>query len=424
MFLSMIRALRKTAGYVTDVEIYLAALLTLLAVVSTRALPYVLIAYAVLWPVRWLARGRPSVGTAADWGLGLLLVMTPVTLWATAIPETTRPQVYRLLMGIALYFSVVNWADSARRLRLMVGGLMALALLLVIVALLAVAWGNPRWLPAAVRDLSRMLPIFGDDTINPNIMAGTLALLWPCALAPVLFNEGRWRWLERVGGLLISALIIGVAIAARSRGAIIALGAAFVVLIALRWRRGWLAALLGALASGAVVWRIGLTPLLDAVSVSGAMTGFDSRLEIWSRALYMIQDFSFTGVGIGSFQMVANLLYPFFLAGPDAAIPHAHNIFLQVAVDLGLPGLIAWLSVLLTVVMAAWHIYQAGRRTRKAWQSGLGAGLLGSQVVLMVHGLTDATTWGTRPAVIVWGVWGLALAGWRVHCGVQSKRRF
>jgi hypothetical protein len=40
--------------------------------------------------------------------------------------------------------------------------------------------------------------------------------------------------------------------------------------------------------------------------------------------------------------------------------------------------------------------------------------LLGSQVALVVHGLTDAVTWGTRPAVVVWAVWGVAMASWNL----------
>ena len=48
----------------------------------------------------------------------------------------------------------------------------------------------------------------------------------------------------------------------------------------------------------------------------------------------MIQDFPFSGIGAGTFESVANVLYPFFLAGPDAKIPHAHNLLLQVAVIL------------------------------------------------------------------------------------------
>ena len=41
--------------------------------------------------------------------------------------------------------------------------------------------------------------------------------------------------------------------------------------------------------------------------------------------------------------------------------------------------------------------------------TGLGAGLLASQVALVVHGLTDTATWGTRPAAVVWAIWGLAI---------------
>ena len=65
---------------------------------------------------------------------------------------------------------------------------------------------------------------------------------------------------------------------------------------------------------------------------------------------------------MGAFRQAANLLYPFFLAGPDADIPHAHNIFLQVGADLGLPGLIAWLAlVVLLVCVAAWQVYRRGQ---------------------------------------------------------------
>ena len=64
----------------------------------------------------------------------------------------------------------------------------------------------------------------------------------------------------------------------------------------------------------------------------------EGRIEVWSRAISMIQDFLFTGIGRGSFGPLADTLYPFFLAAPGTG-PHAHNLFLQVAVDLGILGL-------------------------------------------------------------------------------------
>jgi putative inorganic carbon (HCO3(-)) transporter len=126
----------------------------------------------------------------------------------------------------------------------------------------------------------------------------------------------------------------------------------------------------------------------------------------------MAQDFPFTGIGMGTFRQVANAMYPFFLAGPDADIPHAHNLLLQVAVDQGLPGLIMWLALLLLVICGAWSVYRRGQRAGDRWLAALGAGLLCSQAALLVHGLLDATLWGTRPAVLLWAVWGLAMAAW------------
>jgi hypothetical protein len=50
----------------------------------------------------------------------------------------------------------------------------------------------------------------------------------------------------------------------------------------------------------------------------------------------------------------------------------------------------------------------------------LGAGLLASQAALVVHGLTDAVTWGTRPAVVVWVMWGLAMAAMLVSSNQET----
>ena len=113
---------------------------------------------------------------------------------------------------------------------------------------------------------------------------------------------------------------------------------------------------------------------------------------------------------MGSFGEVVDMLYPLFMAEPGS-IPHAHNLYLQVVVDLGIPGLIAWLAALFVVVRVSWQSYQYGRKHQDGWTTALGTGFIASQVALMVHGITDAVTWGmVRPAPIVWAMWGMAIA--------------
>lgn len=59
-----------------------------------------------------------------------------------------------------------------------------------------------------------------------------------------------------------------------------------------------------------------------------ASLGLEARVEIWSRAVYAIQDFPFTGCGLGTFRRIVPILYPLFLISSDADIGHAHNLFL------------------------------------------------------------------------------------------------
>jgi putative inorganic carbon (HCO3(-)) transporter len=160
--------------------------------------------------------------------------------------------------------------------------------------------------------------------------------------------------------------------------------------------------------------RIGVTPILELATSDSSIGGLGERLDIWSRSIFMIQDFPFTGIGMGTFTEVADSLYPFSLALPGT-INHAHNLFLQIAVDLGVLGLIAWMAILFTILALSWQLYRSKTSLMQSSIAGIGAGLLCSQLALILHGLTDAVTWGmVRPAPLVWALWGLAVAAWSI----------
>jgi putative inorganic carbon (HCO3(-)) transporter len=152
----------------------------------------------------------------------------------------------------------------------------------------------------------------------------------------------------------------------------------------------------------------------SSVFVSGvAAEGLTERKELWSRAWDMIQDSPLSGIGMGCFNYVANMLYP-PLPPLLTEIPHAHNLFLQVAVDLGVPGLIAYLFTLALITMMVVSAYmQLGKISPGL--KGLAAGILASQLVLVAHGMFDAVTWGmVRPALLIWAIWGSGAALWRL----------
>ena len=406
-------AIRTVAGWLSKMEIWLVLGAVAVSFLSTCALPWAVLAAGVFWPLRWLASGRLTRRTPADWAIVGLLLMLPVTLWATALPEITIPQVWRLLSGIGLYYALVNasWLGHTR-MRWLGLALAVTGLGLAAFAFVSVNWSitaKPPFIPAR---LYSFFPQLVTDTANPNVMGGSVVLLILAVSGLPLFAWHKLPWIDRLSYLAAGLMGSAVLLLTQSRGALLGLAGGLALLVILRWRWGWISILTLAVILVIGLQAIGATPLIEMLVSSSTLGGLDGRVEVWSRAIYMIQDFSFTGVGMGSYGRVADLLYPFFLAAPGK-IEHAHNLLLQIGVDLGIPGLICWLAIWLLMVWTAWDVLRRGRELGNGLACGLGAGLLAAQVALMVHGMVDAVTWGmVRPAPIVWALWGLIVLSW------------
>ena len=102
-------------------------------------------------------------------------------------------------------------------------------------------------------------------------------------------------------------------------------------------------------------------------------------------------------------------MYPFFLRGPDAEVPHAHSLILQAGIDLGVPGLVALVG-LLTVFSII--VLQTVRLARDTPLEPLSVGLLCGFMVYLIHGLVDYITFSTKPGTVIWAILGLTTALW------------
>ncbi len=407
----------RSAALLISTEVWVAGLVAAAALLSDRWLMPGLVLLALFWPLRLLATGRLSLPTGIDWPVFCLLLMLPVSLWITPQPDITWVQSLRLLLGVGLAYAVVNWTTTQGRLSLVLIGLFLAGAILALVAPVAVQWPSSSKFPAIPAVLYDRFALLSSDTINPNVMGGTLAFLLPLPLALLLFAWTRLTWSERALYLLVILVMVPVLGLTQSRGAISALGLAVLLLIGLRMRPTHLG--LGLFVVGvAVAGVIGVNNWGVRWIGSGG-SNIQGRAEIWGRGLKLIRDYPWTGIGMGNFGYAADILYPVSALETGWTF-HVHNVFLQVALDLGIPGLVAWTAILLVVSMASLGCYREGHRRQDPLMAGLGAGLLASQVVFVTHGLTDATLWGmTRPALLVWVVWGVALAA--QHVGVRHS---
>lgn len=398
-----------TIPRIYNLEIYLVGFAVVGGMISSRLLPLAVIAAIFYMSFRWLLIRKISVRTPADGGVALLLITIPVTLLVTALPDQTLPQVYRLLGGLALFYAIVNWANSIERLRLLTVGLAVAAALLAGFAPFSVDWFTAK-LPFIPEGLYDLFPTLVSDSIHPNVIAGSLVILFPIPMAVLAFSETGIKPWGRGSYLVVLVVVVLILILTKSRGAWMAAAAVMGLMVALRWRRGWIITALVGLIGVGLLLLTGIGNAIEVLAAHETLGGKDVRLEIWSRAYLMILDFPLTGVGMGLFGRVADSIFPFFLVA-RGSVPHTHNLYLQLAVDLGLPGLIAWLAIFMTAVFISWKVYSYGRYKHNFWVAGLGAGLLCSQLALAVHGLTDAVTWGmVRPAPLVWALWGTIMA--------------
>ncbi len=356
-------------------------------------------------------RRTPLVGPVA-----LLGVQMGVTLWATARPDQTWAEICQLSSGLVACYAVFQWTRDTERLWWAVAALLGAGLGLALVAPVGVDWVRQGgFLPPA---LYNFFPQLLSDSVHPNVMAGALVTLLPLSLALFLAlpATSRQRRGLRAGVFLVGMIQLGILILTQSRGGYLALGVGLGLTLWLSGRRRWAIglALVGMLA---VLWLANrptveteseVAPLVTDEAAEAALDAstWAFRQEVWGTALKVIRDFPFTGTGMGTFNDVAALLYGFY--APEN--PRAHNLFLQVAVDLGLPGLIAFLSIWLLALGAAWQAYRLLASMQTPLPRAVAVGGLAGLVATLAHGMVDVHTWGSKGAFVPWLVIGLVLA--------------
>jgi len=192
---------------------------------------------------------------------------------------------------------------------------------------------------------------------DPNELAA--ALLVGLALAAgFALARGLSPALRLVGVLAVPLCAAGIFLSL-SRGGLIALAALLVAgtILAGRWR-GAVTAILVAVAVGGVVYFTQLAPPSARERITTA-NGGSGRSDLWTVGWRMVQAHPIGGVGVGNFQAVSGnyALQPGFLRRADLIFSEepkvAHNTYLQVMAETGIPGLLFFLGTIATCLACA-----------------------------------------------------------------------
>ncbi len=228
---------------------------------------------------------------------------------------------------------------------------------------------------------------------NHNLYAGLMEMLTPIAVSVALSHY--LHGLQRFLAILAAALMAATIFLSGSRGGMVALSvqiAALVVILLIRKREQQhlptlipaatfillFAILLTYLGGSALLNRIATLPGSNLRDVST-----DVRLNIARDSLHMFAQRPLSGWGLGSFAVVYPQFRTFFT---NFEVNHAHNDYVQLLVEMGLPGFVTMLWLIFVTV-------RSGLNKLRNWPADINgavalASLLGI-VGILVHSFFD-----------------------------------
>ncbi len=329
------------------------------------AMFYLLCLYARPMEIISATRGMPimkflAIGTLGIWLLRMLIIrdrkfvkapqnylMIAFILVMSASMRTYVTGIVNVLTGdffkiIVIYFLLINLVNTERRLYATIWILILSTLWLSIHSILlsrGIAIGDVRTVEGG-RVTS--LGIFGD----PNDLAQAIVVAIPFVFNLILYEK---LMLKRIILMAIGALMLFAFLLTGSRGGF--LGLAVVMFLLIRRKTG---TIVGAVIS--VICLVGLLAfapdyMIERLETASPYEGTGAgRIEIWYEGWQMFLSNPILGVGMNN--------YPEYVSTHHVA----HNSFVHVAAELGLPGLIVWMGLL-------YFSFKALNETRKLYAS-------------------------------------------------------
>jgi putative inorganic carbon (HCO3(-)) transporter len=388
----------------------LCALMAGLPLVTRAGLTLLITAAGLLWLLWALCTRAGRIGPISGW----LLVMLGVSVLATGfspVPAAAATGLIKLLSYLGVYALMRQLLATAppwwdRITACLLGGSLLVSVIgirqLYADSSALARWSDPNSVAQGTVRIYSTLD-------NPNLLAGYLLPILPIAVVALL----RWQRLSaRLFALTAAVLGSAALVLTYSRGGWLGLVGAYgvlAVLLLLRFTRHWpvfwrrvfplLLLVLAGLVLAVAIAKV--EPLRVRVMSLGAGREDSSnnfRINVWMAAIEMIKDRPWLGIGPGN--SAFNLIYPLYQQPKFNALS-AYSIPLELAVEGGIPGLLAGLGLLVASVRLG--LTQVRANGRQALPALAAVAVIAG---LAVQGLTDTIFF--RPEVQLSGWFCLA----------------
>lgn len=375
------------------------------------------------WGIRVAAGKFPFQRTPLDIPVGVFLFTAGVGVWAAYDRTAAWDKVWLIVAAAVLYYALAGQPGSNGVIMACLAGLLGAGL--SVYFLLTNDWMQ---FPADLRLLNRLgtawmeiRPHVHGPIIQPNIAGGVLAMLLPISL-PWIFHawqKGTRGW--RFAVPAITAILAAGLLMTSSRAAWIALLMGLGIwgwwylsgFVARRWMQrrmlifGLPLLLAVIVALGALGLRSGI--LVRAANVLPGQADASSRITIARNTIQLIRDYPFTGGGLAAFPSLYST-YMRVIQVPEFF--YSHNLYLDVALEQGLPGLAAFLFLMAGTI---WLLLRS--LAADPSHNHLAAASLAGLAVVLLHGFLDDALYGMGGTPLLFFLPGIAASLWMTNEG-------
>ena len=309
------------------------------------------------WAWAMLRQGGKLRRTPIEWlilaFLGWVAITTITSIhWPIAL--FGKPRRYEGLLTFVnyavIYFLVLQFADSAARVRALARSLFFSSIIVAGYGALQFVGRDPMHWATLPFEANRAFSTYG----NPNLLGGFLIFSVAVSLGLALAESDlMWRMVYWVG-LGLNGLVL---IVAFTRGAWIGGALALVLVGIVAWRHrvrmrrlDWIPAGVSAALGAGIIWRSLSSPnevmnfgkRLRSIFEFGSGSG-QTRTEIWQAGIAAVKERPILGWGPDTFRLVFPRFKPVEYvrdAGGGSVADNAHNYPLQLAVGMGIPGMV------------------------------------------------------------------------------------
>ena len=304
------------------------------------------------------------------------------------------------LILMAVFFVAKDVIDTEEKLNFVLWVLITMGALVALYAVYQYIVGvemDAAWVDAESFDIkTRAYATFS----NPNVL-GEYLILVGSLTAGMLWKMKNWCGRLYYAGCF-GVICLGL-VATGSRGAMLGLMFSAGLFVLLSEKRliplGVVLLLLMPFLLPASLW----ARIASSVTMSDSSSLY--RVSIYAAAMDIIRHYWVTGIGLGAF----NQIYPLF-SFEAANAYHAHNLFLQEFIELGIVGFIVMVLLFLFFFQ---RLYSAMRTAPKRFRFLLGA-VFGGFAGLLLQGLTDHLWFDYRIVLFFWCFLGIGMATVRV----------